>query len=168
MSNRTIKSYTGQDANQLRRMLESLFALELFHPSRNLYLYSPWLSDIGLLDNRTGRFRAIIPFADNVTYKVSELLGLLAQKGCRIHIIVRPDANRTEAVLRLLNHENIAIKRILNFHEKSITSDHFFFRGSMNLTYFGTHINDEHIEITSDANAVAQALVEAKQRWVSY
>ena len=101
-------------------------------------------------------------------YKVSDVLELLAKKGCHIHIIARPNDSRTEATLGLLEHENIEIKRAPNFHEKSITCDHFFFRGSMNLTYFGTHINDEHIEVTDDEVAIAQALLEAKERWESY
>ena len=168
MSNRVIKSYTGQEANQLRRLLESLFALELLSPSPELYLYSPWISNIGLLDNRSGRFRSIIPFAEEIMYKVSDVLELLAKKGSRIRIIARPNDSRTEAPIGLLDHENIEVKRSPNFHEKSITCNNFFFRGSMNLTYFGTHINDEHIEVADDAVVIAKALLEAKERWESY
>ena len=168
MSNRVIKSYTGQEANQLRRLLESLFALELLNPSQDLFLYSPWISNIGLLDNRSGRFRSIVPFAEDIIYKVSDVLELLAKKGSHICIITRPNDPRTEATIGLLDHENIEVKRAPNFHEKSITCDNFFFRGSMNLTYFGTHINDEHIEVTNDVEAIAKARLEAKERWESY
>lgn len=168
MSDRVIKSYTGQEANQLRRLLESLFALQLLSPSPKLYLYSPWISNIGLIDNRSGRFRSIIPFAEDVIYKVSDILELLAKKGSHIRIIARPNDSRTSAVLESLAHENIEIKLAPNFHEKSITCDSFFFRGSMNLTYFGTNINDEHIEISDDAIKIAQALLEAQERWESY
>ena len=43
---------------EIRELLESLFAAELLSPSRCLWLVSPWLTDLELLDNRAGAWSA--------------------------------------------------------------------------------------------------------------
>ena len=43
-------------------LLQTIFAALLLSPSRNLWLVSPWISDIPVLDNRTDEIRQAIPF----------------------------------------------------------------------------------------------------------
>jgi hypothetical protein len=50
-------------------------------------------------------------------------------------------------------------------HEKGLIGDHFYLRGSMNFTYSGVNLNDEHVELTTEPEQVALALAEAKATW---
>jgi hypothetical protein len=50
-------------------------------------------------------------------------------------------------------------------HEKGLIGENFYLRGSMNFTYSGIYINDEHIELTTEPDQVARAILEAQQRW---
>ena len=52
-------SYTSNA--EIRELLELLFTAELLLPSRCLWIISPWLSDLDLLDNRSDAFSSLDP-----------------------------------------------------------------------------------------------------------
>ncbi|MGB1252130.1 MAG: phospholipase D-like domain-containing protein DpdK [Candidatus Promineifilaceae bacterium] len=159
-----IKSSNRQGLSQMQLSLGSLFSLELLLPSAEMYLFSPWISDIALVDNRVGQYRALRPDEAPSYLRLTELLNHLAQQGTRIHILCRPNLPRNEEVLRRLD-PIIKVKYIETFHEKGLITPQFYWRGSMNLTFFGTEVNDEHVEITTDSETVTRALLEAQERW---
>ena len=66
---------------EIRELLESLFAAELLAPSRCLWLVSPWLSDLHLLDNRAGAFSALDPQWGSRQLRLADLLGRNADGG---------------------------------------------------------------------------------------
>ncbi len=72
MLNRTINSVARSGGVELAECLRSVFALELMVPSPELYLISPWISDMPLLSNRFGQMRAVLGEAG------SDQLGLAA------------------------------------------------------------------------------------------
>lgn len=164
MSNRMIKSATRKNSLQLTDCLSSLFMLELALPSRQLYLFSPWISDVALVDNRFGQVRSIAPNLEERQLPLSTLLNAMALRGTAVYIVCRPSYERTEAFLRKLSAD-IQVRQVETLHEKGLIGDHFYLRGSMNFTYSGVHINDEHIELTTDTEQVARALLEARHRW---
>lgn len=164
MPNRMIKSTNRKSSVQLASCLSSLFALELASPSQQLYLFSPWISDMPLIDNRFGQFRALIPDWNQYRLRLSPLLNAIAERGTAVYIVCRPDREYTEAFLRKLA-PSIRTRRVSTLHEKGLVSEHFYLRGSMNFTFSGININDEHIELTTEHDQVARALLEAQQRW---
>jgi hypothetical protein len=164
MPNRIIKSIARKSSIQLTDCLSSLFALELLSPSRALYLFSPWLSDVLLLHNSFGQFRAIIPELSENDLRLADLLNILAERGTLARIVCRPDQPHTEDFLRKLS-SSIKVKQVETLHEKGLVSEHFYLRGSMNFTFSGIHLNDEHVELTTEPHQVALALAEAQQRW---
>jgi hypothetical protein len=164
MANRMIKSTTRRSSLQLADCLSSLFTLELATPSRSLYLFSPWISDTPLIDNRFGQIRALIPQLGRQWLHLSGLLNALAARGTAIHILCRPEYARTELFLQKLA-ASIQVKKVATLHEKGLMSASFYLRGSMNFTYSGIHINDEHVELTTEPDQVARALLAAQQRW---
>lgn len=164
MSNRMIKSATRKNSLQLTDCLSSLFMLELALPSQQFYLYSPWISDVALVDNRFGQVRSIAPNLEERQLPLSTLLNAMALRGTGVYIVCRPSYERTEAFLRKLSAD-IQVRQVETLHEKGLIGDHFYLRGSMNFTYSGIHINDEHIELTTDTEQVARALLEARHRW---
>lgn len=164
MPNRMIKSTNRRSSVQLVSCLRSLFALELASPSQQLYLFSPWISDMPLIDNRFGQFRALIPDWDQQYLRLSTLFNTIAQKGTTVYIVCRPNQERTESFLRKLT-PSIHVKKVSTLHEKGLISEHFYLRGSMNFTFSGININDEHVELTTEHAQVARAFLEAQQRW---
>lgn len=164
MSNRMIKSATRKNSLQLTDCLSSLFMLELAIPSQQFYLFSPWISDVAFVDNRFGQVRAVVPNLDERLLPLSALLNTMASRGTAVYIVCRPSYERTEAFLRKLSG-NIHVRRVETLHEKGLLGDYFYLRGSMNFTYSGIHINDEHVELTTDPEQVARALLEARYRW---
>ncbi len=164
MSNRMIKSTTRKSSVQLTDCLSSLFMLELALPSQQFYLFSPWISDVALVDNRFGQVRSVASNLEERQLPLSTLLNTMASRGTAVYIVCRPSYERTETFLRKLS-EDIQIRRVKTLHEKGLVGDHFYLRGSMNFTYSGIHINDEHVELTTDSEQVARALLEARYRW---
>lgn len=164
MPNRSIKSKARASSLQLTDCLSSLFALELMCPSPEIYLISPWISNVTLVSNRFGQFRAIMGDSGESDLRLATLLKVLAERGVQVRVMYRSKHQQTEDFLNLLP-ENVERRGIETLHEKGLISYHFYLRGSMNFTYSGVNLNDERVELTTDPQVVALALLEARQRW---
>lgn len=164
MANRVIKTRAKGSSVQLAACLESLFALELLAPGPDLYLISPWISDVPLLSNRHGQWRAILSDDGVDMIRLSDALRMLGEKGTRVRILCRPGQPYTDDFLRKLSPDIVYRFGDL-LHEKGLIGRHFYLRGSMNFTHSGIHINDESVELTTDSAEVALALIEAQARW---
>jgi phosphatidylserine/phosphatidylglycerophosphate/cardiolipin synthase-like enzyme len=164
MPNRSIKSKARGSSVQLIDCLSSLFLLELLSPSPELYLISPWLSKVVLINNRFGQFRAVTSQLNKSELDLTDILTMLADRGTRVRIMCRPQSNQTEDVLTSLPN-SVECRRMETLHEKGLVSHHFYLRGSMNFTHAGVNLNDESIELTRNPDEVARALVAARARW---
>lgn len=164
MPNRSIKSKARTGSLQLADCLSSLFALELMCPGPEMYLISPWISNIALISNRFGQFRAIMGDSGEGDLRLATILHTLAERGVKVRIMHRSKHQQTEEYLNLLP-ENIERRGIETLHEKGLITHNFYLRGSMNFTYSGVNLNDESVELTTDPQDVALALLEARQRW---
>lgn len=170
MPNRTIKSTAHNQSVQLIHAMSSLFVLELLAPSKAIYLFSPWVTDVPLLDSAFGQFRPLLPENEQEKARLSTILNKLAERGSQIYVMTRPKAKRGENYTDLfLSRLGDAIQRkyVPTLHEKGLVTDHFYFRGSMNFTYSGVNLNDEHSELSTEPDVIAQALINARQRWES-
>jgi hypothetical protein len=167
MLNRTVKSRARGSSVQLIDCLKSLFVLELLQPSEELYLISPWLSKVPLIDNRFGQFRAISGDYDKAELNLADTLILLAQRGTKVHILYRRPANEMTHLFieSVRDIRRIECRSSEELHEKGLITSHFYLRGSMNFTYAGININDEHVELTTDEAMIWKALQEAKIIW---
>lgn len=163
MPNRRITSSARGGSVQLTNCLHSLFALELMSPSPEVYLISPWISNVPLINNRFGQFRVIIGDSEEDELRLVTILSILADRGSKVHIIYRPHS-QTEEFLNLLP-STIEHRKSTTLHEKGLITKHCYLRGSMNFTYSGVNLNDEEIEFTTDPTDVSYALLEAQQRW---
>ncbi len=164
MPNRSIKSKARSSSVQLTDCLSSLFALELICPSPEVYLISPWISNVTLISNRFGQFRAVMRDSGEGDLRLAAILTALAERGVKVRVMCRSKHQQTEEFLNLLP-ENIERRSIETLHEKGLITHHFYLRGSMNFTYSGVNLSDESVELTTDPQDVALALIEARQRW---
>ncbi len=150
----------------LMNRLSSLFVSELLSPADELYLISPWLSNMTVVDNRFNQYYALCHDLGKETLKLADILLLLAQKGADIRIIARPDHGPTTQFLNSLSrHKRINWRFNAKEHEKGLISARFCLSGSMNFTYSGVNINKERVEISRNAQKVFSVLQEARLTW---
>lgn len=154
-------------------LLEALFVAELLSPSRCIWLVSPWISDIAVIDNSAGTFSALNHVRLGEV-RLAEVLSLIALKGATVVIATTPDPHNTTFIGRLeANFERLHVSdRLLvhvdksdKLHEKSLIGDDFVLDGSMNFTYHGVHLREESIRFENDPSAVRDARVAAQARF---
>jgi phosphatidylserine/phosphatidylglycerophosphate/cardiolipin synthase-like enzyme len=162
MSSRQIHSSRTGARHQVRELLEAVFTAELVHPSRELYLVSPWVRDIALIDNRSGGFRGVDPTWARRSFGLVEMLGLLVERGCRVVLATR-DESSNRAFLRQLERRvgqgqegRLRVVVSHELHVKGMVGDDYAISGSMNFTHYGLQHNDELVRYELDAERVAE------------
>ena len=155
-------------------ILQSIFACELLAPSRTLWMTSPWISDVRLLDNRTDEFRGLSRHWSPGWVHLCQVLALIGARGSEIKIMTRPDAHGQafverlhEAVEREMSSAQIQVKMSNTLHEKGILTDTAYLSGSMNFTHKGIFSNDEHLRLDVDPGVLSEAALAFRQRWTT-
>jgi len=150
--------------------LQSLFAAEVIYPSRRLWISSPWLSDIELIDNMSRQFSALCPDWPATRIRLSTILETLLDRGAEVVLIVNESPYNDELLarvgpLRQRHGANLKILRHPDIHEKGILGDRYTLNGSMNLTYSGVKINEELLIYRTDPATVAERRLALEERW---
>ena len=171
--NRVIRKSQRASASEAADLLAGLFSAELCSPSSCLWLVSPWISDVELIDNGSGSFDALARFGRRPIHLV-EILVTLAGLGTHIVIGTTTDAHNTRFLqrLELLFGDQRVDKRLTvsidpsqNLHTKALTGDDFALSGSMNITFNGIQIREELIDLRTEESYVAQARMDAYDRF---
>ncbi len=162
--------HTRSSALQVPDLLQAVFTAELLCPSRCLWLVSPWVSDIPILDNRTNGFSPIEPRWARSRVSLSQVLGRLLELGTTVRIATRPDDhNRAflERMRRLAEPDGLplVLHSAEELHEKGILGDGFYLSGSMNFTFNGISLNEEAVHYSVDAAFVAKNRIHLSDRW---
>jgi len=165
-------------ARQVPSLLQGLFATELIAPSTCLWLVSPWISNIPILDNAANAFRHVEPNWPRGKVRLAAVLTKLIEEGTTVHVATRPErrgawVESTNAFLQVLSEsvgyevERLVIHREQEdrLHQKGLLGDHFYLRGSMNFTHNGIQVNNEQVEFTDSRDAIGRARHEFKERW---
>jgi phosphatidylserine/phosphatidylglycerophosphate/cardiolipin synthase-like enzyme len=154
-----------------RQYIEALSAslIGLIMNPDKIWLVSAWVTDFDLLDNRSGHWDIIQPSWGLRYVTFSELLVAAVESGCQLNFV----SNRRESnepfymklKLALGNSELLKRLSVDTVHTKGLLCSSFFFKGSMNYTYSGTHINDELNTLTIDSDEIAETQLEFKSRY---
>lgn len=154
----------------MMELVESAFAAELLSPGPDLWIVSPWLSDVPVLGNEAGGYTTLCPDFARGRVPVSHVLGELVQRGTTVHIVTRPNEGRAvvrnigsvagDSASRRLRH--VQVKEL---HAKVLLSRSMAIRGSMNLTYNGTEFLDELESFTSDPKEIVTIRVDLEARY---
>lgn len=157
-------------SREIAEVLQAIFAGELLAPSRVLYLVSPWISNVPILDNRAHAFVSLEPSWTHREIRLVEILERLMDMGCRLVVATRPDKHNgpflralRQAADRLGNAPTI--HEVEQLHEKGILGDGFFLSGSMNLTYSGISLNEEGLHYHTDEAVIAHNRGVYADRW---
>jgi hypothetical protein len=154
--------------------LQALFIAELLDPSAPLWIVTPWISDVVIIDNRAGRFTGLLPSLPHRSIRLAEVLLAHAQRGGSIVIACRPDDHNRSFVEQIQARAadagvstQLTCRYSSELHEKGLLTRHLLLSGSMNLTYNGLRRLEESILVTDDTDAVARARHAYEDRWLA-
>ncbi|RJQ27564.1 phosphatidylserine/phosphatidylglycerophosphate/cardiolipin synthase family protein [Candidatus Parcubacteria bacterium] len=151
----------------IRELLQSMFVGEMLRVEEQIWIVSPWISNVVLIDNRSGNFDTLNPEWGRREIRLVDVLIALMARGSQIVIVTRNldtntgflDKLRDETERYGLEHQlTINIKSLL--HTKGILLSKSLLLGSMNLTYNGLEMNDEWIQFSIDPHDIASTRLE--------
>jgi len=173
-SGRQIFKSSQQCRHEVRELLQGVFVGELLSPSETLWIITPWISDIAVVDNRSGGFDGLVPEWGPREIRLRELLGRLLAQGGQIVIATRPD-NHNQVLVGALRAQaelegtssSLTVHLVESLHEKGMCGDSFYLSGSMNLTFNGVEILEETIRYEVEADAISRIQITYRGRWGS-
>ena len=169
---RTIQKSSSTAATEVADLLESIFTRLILFPDRCIWIVSPWISDINVVDQRFG----VVPNLESYGRRrlsLLEVLGALAEGDTTVVVALRDDRinQRTIGRLQSLAREHrlegkLSVHLTNNkHHDKTMVGDNFVITGSMNFTVSGTAFNDERVEYSTDPGRVAEAQLDLHDRF---
>jgi len=162
--------YSRGNSEALRNLIQSVFVTECLVPSRSIWMVSAWISDIEILDNRSGQFSGVAPTWAHSWVRLSSVLATLLQSGCAITVITntsehnKPFRRAMEQINRG-NRYKFRYEEVEGEHEKGIVTDKCLIDGSMNFTYNGIFINREHVIYRTRVEDIALRRVTLAGQW---
>lgn len=154
-------------------LLQALFVAEAIRPSRRLWISSPWISDVEVIDNTARQFGTLEPDWPAARVRLSAVLASLLARGAEVVVVVNEDQHNDDFLARMeplreRHPGQVRIIRSANLHEKGILGDHFTLNGSMNLTHSGVAINEELLIYRCNPERVAERRLALEDRWRAY
>jgi phosphatidylserine/phosphatidylglycerophosphate/cardiolipin synthase-like enzyme len=151
----------------IRELLQSMFVGEMLRAGERIWIVSPWVSNVVLIDNRSGNFDTLNPEWSRREIRLVDVLIALMARGSHVVIVTRAldtntgflNALRDKAEDHALEHQ-VVIKTDDLLHTKGILLSKSLLIGSMNLTYNGLEMNDEWIQFSIDPDDIANTRLE--------
>ena len=156
----------------IKELLQMIFSAELLKASeREIWIVSPWLSNVEIFDNRSGYFADINPDWPCTAIRLIDVLLALLVQGAVVNIVVDTEEARFKnnlhndkffgAIDKRVHQEGvrdqIKLLKSNNLHTKGFLFDSGFLSGSMNMTFNGLEVLDEHIVFDRSKDAISKA-----------
>lgn len=169
--NRSTFTTQATSRAEIREMLEGIFVAELIVPSESIWLVSPWISDIDILDNRCGQFSSLVPTWGLRRIRLSEVFAQIMSQS-RVHIVARPDSHN-DTFLRKMDDlsrasdgaDKLQVTIRDTLHLKGLLGQDYYLSGSMNLTYNGVEVNHEGVSLNLSPEAIAEARIHFQENY---
>jgi hypothetical protein len=174
VTSRQIFKGRSRAQREVENLLQSILAAELVAPSQVIWLVSPWVSDVPVLDNQTGAFSGVEPTWGRKQIRLVETLTALISKGASLTVATRVGDHNQRFVHRLetaVGAVGLGDRLLVRMddeerlHEKGLLGDDYYLSGSMNFTENGIRLNDEAVKYELSEEAVAQARVSFRQQY---
>jgi hypothetical protein len=170
---RVIRKSRQRASGEAAALLSAVFSAELISPSKCIWLVSPWISDVPLIDNRADSFETLARWGPGYV-RLSEILTTLVELGSTIVLGTADAPSNTQFLHRM--RTNVADRRLNErlvidvdssneLHEKAITTDDAVVAGSMNITNNGIFVREEYLELRTDGQFVARSRMDAYERF---
>ena len=160
--------HSSARSNEISDLLQSIIVGELLSPSTCIWIVSPWISDIPVLNNETNSFAHLVPDWTRTPIRLSNVIAQMLDAGTTIHVATR-DVDLNQTVLstldRLPNRKRLRIHLQDELHEKGILGECYYLSGSMNFTFAGIRIYEEVLHFITDPAQVAFNRVTLAERW---
>ena len=148
----------------LKELMQNIFVGELLKPSNDIWIVSPWISNINLIENRGGDFDIINPDWRGKIIKLEDIIVHVSLLKTKVYLATNNDPHNEifiNSLSRKLNEkgtiDNVEFIRKEELHlKKGLLNDHGSLSGSMNITYYGIEINDEQITYTLSKEVISQ------------
>lgn len=157
-------------ATTIAELLQSMFVAEMLMPEGDLWIVSPWISNVVLIDNRSGNFDSLNPEWGRREVRLVDVLLALMSRGTTVNVVTRSDETNRVFIGRLQDmaqqlalEDYVSITVREKLHTKGVLLSNSLLMGSMNLTYYGMQINDEWVEFSVDPEDLAATRLEFKQ-----
>ena len=170
---RRIVHSAGRSRGALSDLLQHLMVAELVAPGRRFVVVSPWITDVPVIDNRSGRFSSLDPRWGASAVRISAVLRSMLLAGTDVYLACRPGKAEDRFVDRLTSlavadgsRSNLTIARRDDIftanrrHEKALIADGWAIQGSMNITHSGVELNGELVTVTAAPEDVAGLAAE--------
>lgn len=150
--------------------LQSIFICEMLVPSNPLWIVSPWISDVELLDNSARQFSTLEPDWPVGPIRLLEIIAAMLERGGSVRILANEDPHNREFASRLQHlveryPKQLELRHEGTLHAKGIIGERFAVEGSMNLTYSGVYRNDEHLTYRTDPRQVQERRLTLSRLW---
>jgi len=153
----------------LKELLLGLFVSELFNPSPKVWIVSPWISDITVIDNTGGNFNTINPDWSGKKISLSDVIIQMLSMSSKVYIISNLDLhNKTffEKIKMRAKEEGffdgLTTLNRPDLHAKGIITNNGSLSGSMNITFRGLELNEEKIEYFIGRDAIQEDLIQCE------
>lgn len=156
---------TGVDT--IQELMQTMFVAEVMQPGDDIWIVSPWISNVVLIDNRSGNFDALNPEWGRREIRLVDVLVTLMNFGTKVHIVTRNDSSNDSfrtRIAELAGEHDLEDSLTVNIHDqlhtKGILLTRCLLMGSMNLTYNGMIILDECVELSIDESDLIRTKLE--------
>jgi hypothetical protein len=164
-SRRIFKRGTSSQ-QEIRELLQFIFVAEILSPGERVWLVSPWISNVPILDNRSGFFTSLDPGWGHRQIRLNEVVMRLAEFKTKVVIVTRPDdhckgfvQHLTEELESVGRGEHLVVLWREELHTKGILTSWALLTGSMNLTNNGLDLLDEQVTYDTDPRDIAQGRI---------
>jgi phosphatidylserine/phosphatidylglycerophosphate/cardiolipin synthase-like enzyme len=167
-TNRQFLQSAVDTRNAVRELLQIVFAAELLSPSRCVWLVSPWLRDVPVLDNTTGSFQFLCPEFPRAEVRLSLVLRELLARGTQVVIATRPDGGNRQVLDSLRGigpGSGVIFHERAELHAKGIVGDAYSLIGSMNFTYNGLDRLTEMLVFQTERGNVEQLRLSFRREY---
>lgn len=151
----------------IQELMQTMFVAEVVQPGEDVWIVSPWISNVVLIDNRSGNFDALNPEWGRREIRLADVLVTLMSHGTRVHVVTRNERSNDSFRTRLADlvgeldlEHSLSVLIHDQLHTKGILLKRCLLMGSMNLTYNGMTINDEWVEFSLDPVDLARTRLE--------
>ncbi|MFD9148252.1 phospholipase D-like domain-containing protein DpdK [Streptomyces diastaticus] len=141
---------------------------ELLFPGPRMWLVSPWISDVHVVDNSHGSYDDLFGDTPPSACSLSDLLARIVTAGSALTVVTRPDPHNAHFLARLHRRtpaQSVRVVQDASVHEKTICGRDWLITGSMNFTVRGLLENDEAVTYKVGGSHAGQARLELAQRW---
>jgi phosphatidylserine/phosphatidylglycerophosphate/cardiolipin synthase-like enzyme len=151
----------------IRELLQTMFVGEMLLVGEKIWIVSPWVSNVVLIDNRSGNFDTLNPEWSRREIRLVDVLIALMARGSHVVLVTRDLETNTGFInsFREMTEQHalesqMTIKIHDSLHTKGILLSKSLLIGSMNLTYNGIEMNDEWIQFSIDSEDIAKTRLE--------